>query len=98
MILEFLIGILLGEIIADIIEICIEVHNKLTARSAKKLAEEKIGKNKAWKMVFDRINEYPSENREALDFRCYDENNNHTANITFVAPKGSSFYKNQIIC
>lgn len=96
MIVSFLVGFAIGAIIGAIIDICIDVYNEwLTKERAKELAKQETGK-KITKLVVDKVKSN-AEYGETIDVRAFDENNEHVANITYNATKGSALYSGQTI-
>ena len=93
---SFLIGFAIGWIIGSVISICINVYYEyLNTRRAKELASEKTGKQITKLIVTDLKGN--AEYGETIDARAFDSENNHVANITFNASKGSSLYSGQTI-
>lgn len=89
MIISFLVGFGIGLIIGAVIDICIDVYNDyLTSTKAKELARQKTNKN-ITKLVVGSIRK-DREIGEVIDVKAFDDENNHVANITYNAQKGSS--------
>lgn len=93
MIISFLVGFGIGLIIGAVIDICIDVYNDyLTSTKAKELARQKTNKN-ITKLVVGSIRK-DREIGEVIDVKAFDNENNHVANITYNAQKGSSLCSN----
>lgn len=96
MLISFLIGCAIGAIISSVIDIIIDViDKKLSSFNAKKLAEDKTGK-KFSKLIVEKIQEN-AEIGQNIDIKAFDENNEHVANITYRAAKGTTLFTGQII-
>ena len=93
MIISFLVGFGIGLLIGTVIDIIIDVCNEfLTSAKAKELAAQRANK-KVTKIIVTSIRK-DGEIGEAIDVRAFDEDNNHIANITYNAQKGSSLLTN----
>lgn len=94
MIISFLIGFGIGLLIGTVMDIIIDVCNEyLTSAKAKNLAAQRTNKKIA-KIVVTSIRK-DGEIGEAIDVKAFDEGNNHVANITYNAQRGSSLLTNQ---
>lgn len=93
MIISFLIGFGIGMIIGAVIDIVIDVYNEyLSSVKAKELAAQKTNKKIA-KIIVTSIRNN-GEIGEVIDVKAFDEENNHVANVTYNAQKGSSLLTN----
>lgn len=94
MIISILVGFGIGLLIGSVIDIIIDVYNEyLTSAKAKELAAQRANK-KVSKIIVTCIRK-EGEIGEAIDVKAFDEDNNHVANITYNAQRGSSLLTNQ---
>lgn len=93
---SFLIGFAIGFMLGTVLSICIDIYGEyLTTRRAKELAGEKTGKT-ITKIIVTEV-KGNAEYGETINARAFDSDNEHVANITFNATKGSSLYSGQKI-
>lgn len=96
MLISFLVGFAIGAAVGAVIDLCIEVYNEwLSSVRAKELVKEKLGKRSVTMLVdsFTKV-EYGASD---ISLRVFDEDDDHIANVTFKACRGSSLYPGQII-
>lgn len=96
MLFEFLIGVTIGAIVGSVVCICIDAYDSyLTSQEAKRRAEAEAQKKFA-KIIVDTVTG-DSIQGEVINARAFDDSNNHVADITINATKGSSLYSGQTI-